>query len=230
MRVVIIGLGGIGSNLAEPLCRILAYKYSDASVILIDGKAYRDHNLERQKAVAFANKAEVSQSWLSKLFTNLTIEPKPTFIDEDNIFGYIFNDDIVFLCCDNHATRKLVSDYAETLDNIFLISGGNDFYDGNVQIYCRKNGKDLTRPLTWRHPEIDNPKDKNPSELSCEELAQKGEPQLLAVNMTAATLMLNIFTLHLLKNILPYNEIYFDIATGNVRPVQEGIFKKGLDN
>lgn len=225
MRIVIIGLGGIGSNLAEPLCRMLAHRSKDrfsGQVILIDGKAYREHNTERQRAVSLANKAEVSQAWLSKLFPNLSVEPKSVFIDEDNIFGLIFEGDVLFLGCDNHATRKLVSDYVATLNDALLISGGNELYDGNVQIFWRKAGKNMTQPLTWRHPEIDRPQDRNPSELSCEELAQKGEPQLLTVNMTVATLMLNIFTLYLLKNEVPYNEIYFDIQSGNVRPIKDG--------
>lgn len=226
MRAVITGLGGIGSNLAEPLCRIIAYSdkshFSDR-IIFIDGKAYREHNAARQRAVSLANKAEVSQSWLSELFPDLIIEAKPVFVDENNIFGLIFDDDVIFLGCDNHATRKLLSDYVGTLENALLISGGNELYDGNVQIFWRKDGKNKTRPLTWRHPEIEKPKDRNPSELSCEELAKKGEPQLLAVNNMIASLMLNVFTLYLLKGEIPYNEIYFDLSSGNVRPVRDGI-------
>ncbi len=223
MRIVVVGLGGIGSNLVEPLCRFIAHSQNlTRSVTLIDGKSYRDHNSSRQRTPFFSNKSEVSQKWLAELFPNLEIEAKPTFIDEDNIFGLLFEDDIIFLGCDNHATRKLISDYSVTLNNIVLISGGNELYDGNVQIYWKKDGRDITRPLTWQHPEIENPQDKNPSEMSCEELAQKGETQLLAVNMIVATLMLNAFTLYLLKGDIPYNEIYFDIATGNVRPVRNG--------
>lgn len=228
MRMVVIGLGGIGSNLVEPLCRMLAHAEKNrfsGQVVLIDGKAYREHNTERQKAVSFANKAEVSCSWLAKLFPNLIIEPKPVFVDDDNIFGLIFEGDAVLMGCDNHATRKLVSDHIATLENALLISGGNELYDGNIQIFWRKNGKNMTQPLIWRHPEIDKPQDRNPSELSCEELAQKGEPQLLAVNMTVATLMLNAFTLYWLKEDVSYNEMYFDIQSGNVRPIRDGVVK-----
>lgn len=226
MRAVIIGLGGIGSNLAEPLCRLLAYSgknHFSGSVVLIDGKAYRAYNAERQRAMSLANKAEVSKSWLLKTFPELSIEAKPVFVDEDNIFGLIFDSDIIFLGCDNHSTRKLMSDYVGTLDNALLISGGNELHDGNIQIFWRKDCKEITQPLIWRHPEIMQPQDRNPSELSCDELAQKGEPQLLSVNLTVASLMLNAFTLYLLTGDIPYNELYFDIKTGNVRPVKDGI-------
>lgn len=228
MRAVIIGLGGIGSNLAEPLCRMLAHLNKDhftGQVVLIDGKAYREHNTERQRAISFANKAEVTCSWLTDLFPNLAIEPKPVFVNDDNIFGLIFEGDIIFMGCDNHATRKIVSDYTTTLENAFLISGGNELFDGNVQVFWRKDGKNMTQPLTWHHPEIDKPQGRNPSELSCEELAQKGELQLLAVNMMVVALMLNVFTLYWLKEDMPYNEIYFDIQSGNVRPIRDGVAK-----
>lgn len=228
MRVVLIGLGGIGSNLAEPLCRMLAHSFKNdfsGQVVLIDGKAYREHNTERQKAIAFENKAAVSSSWLSESFPTLILEPKQVFIDEDNIYGLIFEDDLVLMGCDNHATRKMVSDHIATLDNALLISGGNELYDGNIQIFWRKDGKNMTQPLTWRHPEIASPKGKHPSELSCDELSQKGEPQILAVNMTAATLMLNAFTLYWLTGDIPYNEIYFDIKTGNIRVVRDGVVR-----
>jgi len=92
-------------------------------------------------------------------------------------------------------------------------------YDGNVQVYQKKDGKELFPPFTWRHPEIEHPKDKNPAEKSCEELAQAGEPQLLSVNDTIASLMLGAFTQWFLKLPRRYHEVYFDIRTGNVRPV-----------
>lgn len=222
-RAVVIGLGGIGSNLVEPLCRILAYSDKEDSpkrVILTDGKAYKERNRERQRFSVLANKADVQRDLLTPLFPELNIESKASFIDENNILVFIKEDDVVFLGCDNHATRKLVSHHVSTLDNVMLISGGNELYDGNVQIYLRADGKDITPSLTFQHPEIETPADRNPAQLSCEELAKAGETQLLTVNSMVAILMLNIFTLRLLKGSIPYYEIYFDINTGNVRPVR----------
>ncbi len=222
MRAVLIGLGGIGSNLVEPLCRTMAYSNSPQvakRVILIDGKAFREHNLERQRVTSFANKAEAMQKAMSPLFPALKIEAKPCFVDSENVFVLIREGDTVFLGCDNHATRKLVNDHVLSLENCLLISGGNDLYDGNVQIFWRHKGKHKTPPLTWHHPEIENPKDRNPAELSCEEAAKAGETQILAVNMTAATLILNAYTMWLQDQTIPYHEIYFDLKTGNVRSV-----------
>ena len=222
-RVVIVGLGGIGSNLAEPLCRVLAYTDNEKSpkrVILIDGKAYKERNRERQKFSALANKAETTKEWLEPMFTELSIEAKPSFVDSNNILALIREGDVVFLGCDNHATRNLVSGHVASLDNALLISGGNELYDGNVQIYERRDGKDITPSLTLQHPEIENPSDRNPAELSCEELAKAGDLQLLAVNLTIATLMLNAF-IAWLNDFSPYYEMYFDLRTGNMRPVRQ---------
>ncbi|MDO8676121.1 MAG: ThiF family adenylyltransferase [Candidatus Azambacteria bacterium] len=221
MRTVIIGLGGIGSNIVEPLSRILTFSQSKRApkrLILIDGDKYEERNRERQKFQVTANKAESVKDWLRPLFSELDIEAKPRFVDESNAFVFIKEGDAVFLSVDNHATRKLVSDHAATLSDILVISGGNELYDGNVQIYERRKGIDITTPLVWLHPEIESPQDRNPAELNCQELAKAGSPQLLAVNFMVASLMLNAFCLWLEERAWVYNEIYFDILTGNCRP------------
>src|SRR5262249_60475714 len=87
-----------------------------------------------------------------------------------NVGQLIRNGDHVLLCVDNHPTRKLVSDHCGTLANVALFSGGNEGVEpprergtyGNVQVYLRKGGRDLTVPLTRFHPEIANPKARCP--------------------------------------------------------------------
>lgn len=222
MNVVVVGLGGIGTHLVEPLCRTILFAESDQvtrRVVLIDGDAYQERNRVRQRYTRAANKAEATKEWLQPLFPELVIEAKSHFVDAENIYLFIREGDAVFLCVDNHATRKMACDYAQVLTDVFVVSGGNEEYDGNVQIYERRAGEDCTPPLTWLHPEIASPQDRNPAELSCEELATEGAPQVLAVNVTIAALMLNAFALKLRTGTLPYHEIYFDLRTGNVRPV-----------
>ncbi len=129
--------------------------------------------------------------------------------------------DTVFLGVDNHATRKLVSDRCAMLEEAVLISGGNELTDGNVQIYVRVKGKDVVPPITHFHPEIANPKDRNPAEMSCEELAVSGVPQLIFTNLAVATHMLCAYWMVqecLLKGRkLVYSEQYFDVRTGNTK-------------
>ena len=231
MRHVIIGLGGIGSHLVEPLCRFIALSQEqkqDRCVILVDGDAYEEKNRVRQKFETFGNKAEVTRQWLLPLFPELTIEARARFIDVENIHLFIKDGDHIFMSVDNHATRKLVSEHVETLENTLLISGGNELTDGNVQIFERYKGANILPPLTTFHPEIAEPTDQNPAELSCEELTQRPSGrQLIAVNFTIAALMLNAYTLRSMspeieqkKRQMPYIEKYFDLLTGNVRAVK----------
>ena len=210
MNIKIIGLGGIGSIFSEKLCRFLNYSVKDeTNVTLVDGDIYEDKNLERQEFSRFGNKSEVKKRDLMSKFNNIDFESFPHFIDRENILEVINEEDLVFLCVDNHKTRQIVSDYCKSLKNVSLISGGNDFEDGNVQLYLRKNGKDLTPDLCTYHPEIRRSEDMLPSEMSCEELS-RSEPQLYFANLSVATIMCWVFY-NLSRGNHKYSEVYFDI-------------------
>lgn len=218
MAIKVIGAGGIGTHLVGPLCRYLDNSQEPWHVVVLDGDRYESRNASRQQFRRTGNKAEVTVGELREQFSRIEIEAKPVFLTEDNVFVHVEEGDIVFACVDNHATRRLLSEHCATLSDVTLISGGNTYADGNAQIYMRRADKDLTPPLTYLHPEIANPRDRNPSDMSCEELAQAGSPQLIFTNLTAAALMLNAFWL-VTTTTPPYTEIYFDLKTGAVRPV-----------
>lgn len=226
MAIKIIGLGGIGSHLVSPLCRYVdAIPRSDQKgrevIVLFDGDSYEARNADRQDFHEIGNKAEITAQRMQKTFPSLGIDAKPHFVTEENIFLFIDAGDVVFLGVDNHATRKLLSDHCQKLAEVVLISGGNEFTDGNVQVYIRKKGKDLTPPLTHLHPEIEKPRDRNPAEMSCEQLAQAGTPQLIFTNLAVAVQMLSAFWMvnEFLtgKGELKYSEQYFDLVTGMAR-------------
>jgi molybdopterin/thiamine biosynthesis adenylyltransferase len=221
MRIKIIGIGGIGTHLVSPLCRYLDSCEKGANITLLDGDQFELKNVNRQDFELFGNKAESIARKLLVQFQSLSIEAKPVFLTDENIFVFIKEGDIIFLCVDNHATRKLVSDYCQILKDVTLISGGNDYTDGNVQIFIRKEGENLTPPITHLHPEIENPKDKNPGEMSCEELSKNSSPQLIFTNLAATSHMLSAFWLIVSnKGEIRYTEQYFDILTGAVRPIK----------
>ncbi len=213
MRVVVIGLGGIGSHLCDPLFRFLNYQ-NDIKIraTLIDGDMYEEKNLTRQ-LFSGVNEYKARQKYyeLKNIFTNIVFDPVTEYVNEKNIGDYILDGDYVFSCLDNHKTRFIIDDYVKTLNNIVVISGGNNYIDGNVQIYIRRDGKDVLPSITDYHPEIINYTDKSPDEMSCEEL-QVSEPQLIFTNLMASSLMLcsfyNVFTNKTTNNI---SEIYFDI-------------------
>ena len=153
MKIVIIGLGGIGSILCERLARYLTYSADDrTSLLLVDGDAYEAKNFERQDFTRLGNKAEVKAADLKLQFFGMNVSSFPAFVNETTLAQVIQEGDVVFLCVDNHKTRMLVSNYSKNLTDVTLISGGNDLIDGNVQIYIRKDGKDLTPDLCAYHP------------------------------------------------------------------------------
>lgn len=217
-HIVIVGIGGVGSRIAQVICQYLAYQESKPVITLIDGDNYEPKNADRQIFSKLGNKAEVTAELLTEQYPNLTIQSKYRYISEDNAFVYVQEDSIVFCCVDNHASRKLLSDHCGWLDNAVLISGGNDYDDGNVQVYVRVEGKNITPPITYQHPEIAEPADKNPAELSCEEIAATSSPQLIFANLKVASEMLNAFWVVTQKKKL-YSELYFDLKTGAQRAI-----------
>jgi molybdopterin/thiamine biosynthesis adenylyltransferase len=213
MKIVIIGLGGVGSILCDNLARYLNYSDINASVSLVDGDYYETRNSERQTFIRLGDKAVVKCAEMSLKFNNVSFQDFNEFINEDNVSSLITEDSIVFLCVDNHISRKIISDYCQTLNNITIISGGNEYTDGNVQLYQRKGGVNVTASLTEYHPEIEYPEDQSPEDMSCEELSHS-EPQLLFTNLTVATIMCWMFyAIHKEKDVTKHGEVYFDISS-----------------
>jgi len=169
------------------------------------------------------NKAETKKGELKEKFQNVIFLAESVFVNKENVLNLVKEKDIVILAVDNHKTRKIVSDYCSNLNDIILISAGNEMTDGNLQIFIKENGEKLTNSLTDFHPEIGDPQDKSPEEKSCQEL-QQSEPQLYFTNLMAAS-----FACSALYNIMndncPYSEVYFDISTmkadSKIRKVKE---------
>lgn len=227
----VIGLGGIGSHLVSNLGRFLwsqNAKELDIQLKLMDGDHYEPINQERMSFPLLGghnNKAIAKAVELADAFGDrLPIRPLNEYLAPENIASVVIDGDILFLAVDNHQTRKLVSDHCEKLDTIVLFNGGNDGVDGNergtfgnVQIYERREGKDLKNPITRFHPEIEKAEDRAPYDIGCEDLAQGSAPQLLFTNLAVASAMLNTFYAWLLDE-LPYEEVYLDIVSGMARP------------
>ena len=217
MNIKIIGLGGVGSILVERLCRFINYGADiTANLTLVDGDSYEDKNYERQEFSTLGNKAEVKATDLEIQYPTLPLNVIPAFVNETTLSDVIREGDVIFLCVDNHKTRMIVNNYCKQLNNVTLISGGNELTDGNVQTYIRRDGKDVTPDIAAYHPEIAKPDDKLPDEMSCEELSQS-EPQLYFANLGVATIMCWAFYNAVVKSNLEASEVYFDLTTMNAR-------------
>ncbi len=219
-RILIIGLGGIGGALAEPLARFLNYSDRKPEIIMIDGDRCESGNLSRQRfdvSQLRMNKAEAWMRRLNREFTALDFSAVPHYVTPGNIRTLIYPGDTVMLCVDNHATRKLVQEHCLRLKTVTLISGGNDYTDGNVQVFRKKNGRMLSPPITAHHPEIAEPADRRPDEIGCDEEVESA-PQLLFSNLMAASLMLNAWY-SVTDDRLEWSEAYFDLVSNRVRPL-----------
>lgn len=230
--VKVIGLGGVGSIVARYLAVYLAALDRPLRLVLIDGDAFEESNGARMLFSYAGNKAAVVREELLErlLGTRLTIEVVPEFVTPANCASIVQERDVVLACVDNHATRRLLSLRCEALSDVTLISGGNDAVGpdeegrtqrgtlGSVQVFLRRDGVDAAPPLTHHHPEIAEPQDRRPDEISCTE-ALASQPQMLFTNLMTASCMLNTFLLHACPGALHYSDLSFDTADGLMRPV-----------
>lgn len=215
LDIVVVGLGGVGSILVERLCRFINFSNDlTANLLLVDGDTYEVKNYERQEFIRMGNKASIKAAELSMKFSKLRINTFEEYITPENIGDVIKEGTIIFMGVDNHKTRMIISNYCKELKDVTVISGGNEFTDGNVQLYVRKDSKDITPDLCKYHPEIANPDDKLPNEMSCEELSQS-DPQLYFTNLGVATLMCWTFYNAVMLESYERSEVYFDILTMN---------------
>lgn len=224
-KIKVIGSGGIGGHLIEPLARFLSYTEDNCEVTVIDGDKFEERNKERQRFTSCENKAEHTVAQLKEQFPKVHLRAKGEYVTEDNVITTVREGDVVFLCVDNHATRKLISDRCEELDNVTLISGGNDYTDGNVILYRRQNGKDIGKPPTKLHSKIAKPEDKNPGvftdeeRLGCQREAQTN-PQLLFTNLAIASTMLNCYYAAE-QGKAQFEQVYVDILSQRSRPTPD---------
>ena len=178
LMVRLVGLGGIGGVVARYVSIFLASLPCETNLLLIDGDEFETKNASRMLFSNYGNKAEVVRAELLEHFveSRLTLMAVDQLITPENIATLLPSglNEVILLCVDNHETRKLVSDYCEGregfpgVDDICLISGGNDGVGadssgivrrgsyGNVQVYIRRGGTDVSPSLTAFHKEIDS--------------------------------------------------------------------------
>lgn len=232
-RVVLVGAGGIGTWLASGVVRLLEWKYPGSALIIVDGDNYEQKNLERQSFTQMGNKASVKALELSSQFAETLVIPIPKWVVSDDhpetddnsnkirASQLLAEGDIVLAVVDNFAARKILFDAASKLDNVDVFTGGNDdALFGSIYHYRRRNGIDITSHPVETHPEYQNPPDRNPGEMSCQERAEiEGGTQILATNMAVASYILGRIQHTIVFDQNPeQSEIYFDLGLGMAQP------------
>ena len=217
-RIVLVGLGGIGSQLLPSLVRYLAFRSEPRPVLaLVDGDAYEPANRTRQvfpESAIGSNKAEA----LAEAYRGaLIVQAVADYLTEDTIAAVIRDGDVVLLAVDNHWTRFVVDQHLATLDGVTLISGGNDETDGNVQLVRRRNGEFVDGSLAEIHGEIGRATEAEfAARNGCERQAQE-RPQLVVTNLMVASAMLNCLWAVLELGSVSYSEVYLDVVANAMR-------------
>lgn len=221
----LLGAGGTGSILFDPLLRYLdTYHSKDGfNLQVIDGDGIEKHNLARQ----LFDEPAIGSNKASSLVEHSRYEPshgrvfaRPTFLGKDNVEKLIANGDIILIAVDNYSVRALVESRVKNLDNGVVINGGNESTDGSCQLWVRRDGANVTPPISHCHPEIAYKSADDRAALSCEARAKiKGGEQTIVANMASALSMLNMLRLHH-QNDVPKggHEVYFDLDTQAMRP------------
>lgn len=233
MRVVVVGVGGVGGWLCRGLAAMLEAGDPGSMLMLVDGDTFEEKNIDRQDFNDFGYKTVVRANELQPKYPNTLVVPQPFWVvehteewpeEEGGLVGanvLLEEGDVLFATVDNHATRKILFEAAMKLDNVDVFTGGNDEdYFGSTFHYQRRDGADtIDSPFDY-HPEMLEPADKNPGEMSCEERAsQPSGTQLLATNMTVSALLLGRFHKTVLKGEPDESaEIFFDLGIGRTVP------------
>jgi len=216
-----IGAGGTGTHLIAPLLAYLETYHrnraEDWQLIVIDGDNYDSGNLERQlfdPGFVSANKAQT----MAEMYNRYPIRAVPRFVGKDDLQTMMTSGDIILICADNHSIRSLVQERALELDASVIINAGNEYHDGNVQIFVRSNGANQTPPITFLHPEIKYLGAEDRTPMSCQQAAElPGGGQLILANQMAASHMLTaLWRLHEGLWTAGWTELQFDLVAGTV--------------
>lgn len=215
---LLVGCGGIGSILIEPLCRLLSYHPDGTdNIVVADGDRVEPKNLVRQ---LFPN----NQVWRDKVLaiSRRLNTPNIIYINKyinnnniDDIFSYLLHDEmpVIIGAVDNAATRNILIQNADlTYDNYIWICPSNSWSIAQTSLYIKKNGQSLLTHPFQRYKNLANPTDTIPSKGCIEE--QESTPQLITANHLAAH-----FTLQYVTNIL-YNKILYPELMGNIETME----------
>lgn len=214
---LLVGGGGTASYLMPGLHRYLLSEHNDDFLLaIVDGDGVETDNLQRQAHSADAvgmNKAEA----LHRAFPRNT-KAIPAYLGEKNIDKLIQNGTTVLITVDNFPVRKRIEQHASKLDNVVVINAGNELNTGSVQLWDRRDGKDITPPIGFMHPEmtLDGP---DRAKMTCAAIAKlPSGGQTAAANDQAASFILQALILARSQN-YPWHEMHFDLSKGLYEPI-----------
>ena len=226
--VTLIGCGGTGSLLVQPLARLLAFnENTDMCVLhLWDGDSFEKRNEARQISFIDMNKAVAAHSLVEHLVPGKVLDRyalgKESFVEHihecvHEAEGKPWGLHVIVTAVDNSATRKMCYDAMSDIKDdisVAIVDPGNGEGQANVTTWLRIMGRE---PLAWPpelYHNLRDPKDRPPG-ADCLEETESGQTQTIAENMMAAALTTAVVLTTASRRIRgPSNRIYRLIVFG----------------
>ena len=242
VKIVMIGAGGTGGHIAPHLYRLLYALERPVQFIVCDGDIVEEKNLVRQnftEADLGLNKARVVAERYSNVF-GLETSYVPDFIEsteklEELIRPSIWRvgecgsetiSELVILigAVDNNRSRQLCHEAFLKAKELVYIDSGNGEYTGQVVCGVRCNGETYYRPVGELYPDLAQPDDLFPSEVSCAD-ASVSAPQTIVANLMAATAVVTMIYNILVVGRSTVQQVTFSTRKVSIRAYQKQ--KKG---
>lgn len=226
-KIILLGLGGRGSNIVTHIARLIKTKYNNIQLILCDGDRVEEKNLNRQvgffKENLGQNKAKVLAEQINYMY-GINCQ----YIDHywninDFAAIHINQNDIIITEVDNHITRLLFANHLKKA-SFFWIDGANDKETGSTFI-CRNfkvnSNKTLNISRFSYYPSIMNELDIHPDDRSCADHVASGE-QDYSVNILGAAIDFAVLERYLNGTLLDiYNISYNTIGISSIQFIND---------
>lgn len=251
-HIYVFGAGGTGGFALEFLSRLFADAGQRVTIEIFDGDTVENKNLKRQNFVVDDLDKNKSTALISRL--KKQVVTPPTFVDhteyvtsaddlEAEILGNTEEDEtaIVVLAVDNIATRRLINQVIEDLEDaltIIALDSGNDNQGGQVVVYANTDVVDtpllgqsrnvrLPSMLTL-YPEIDiikDGRDENPGLTSYCAEESNDKPQSMMANVRNGEVLASLVYQISQNQPLPYNVWKSSVLTGATKGELKGVRK-----
>lgn len=209
VKIVMLGAGGTGGHIAPHIYRLLYALDRASRFIICDGDKVEFKNLVRQNfspadlgenkakilaeryAAVFGMEAEYLPAFVEDLDTLTTLIHADGWAGEYSRYPTVREQVILIGAVDNDKSRQLCHKAFLKAENLIYIDSGNGEFSGQVVCGVRRNGRTVRKPVGGVFPELLKAQDRFPSELSCAE-ASLADPQSMAANITAATIVVDM--------------------------------------
>jgi len=235
IKIIMLGAGGTGGHIAPHLYRLLYALDRPVRVIIADGDIVERKNLIRQNFIQAdlgRNKAQVLAERYAAAF-GLAVEYIPAFIeDEERLLSLVesarmynhehrrYEQELVILigAVDNNRSRQLCHAVFKQSADLIYIDSGNGEYTGQVVCGIKRKGRIYYKPIGDVYPDVLEPTDKFPTQLSCAE-ASVSAPQSIVANIMAATVVVSYIYNILVCGEITVRSTTFSSKTMTVKPL-----------